>query len=136
MLIGLIMTFVFGRMTTKIILVTRLPSCPLTKILTSEAHLTKQPFPYWTSLLIPLFAVSIIINLPLIIPSFDLPSTNLRLIARFPVTTAKSEEYFIWGYLVFAAVIYFRWAFVVIDRICTFLDINCFTIKKQKERAN
>jgi ethanolaminephosphotransferase len=44
----LTMSFVFGRMTTKIIL----------------AHLTKQPFPYWTILLAPLMGGAVLANLP------------------------------------------------------------------------
>lgn len=44
----LTMSFVFGRMTTKIIL----------------AHLTKQPFPYWTVLLAPLIGGAVLANLP------------------------------------------------------------------------
>lgn len=44
----LIMSFVNGRMTTKIIL----------------AHLTKQGFPYWTVLLVPLVGGAVLANLP------------------------------------------------------------------------
>lgn len=44
----LTMSFVFGRMTTKIIL----------------AHLTRQPFPYWTVLLAPLIGGAVLANLP------------------------------------------------------------------------
>ncbi len=43
----LTLSFVFGRMTTKIIL----------------AHLTKQPFPYWTTLLIPLASGALLVNI-------------------------------------------------------------------------
>jgi ethanolaminephosphotransferase len=42
------MSFVFGRMTTKIIL----------------AHLTKQPFPMWTHLITPLMGGALLANLP------------------------------------------------------------------------
>lgn len=48
MLFCLTMSFVFGRMTTKIIL----------------AHLTRQPFPYWTVMLVPLVGGAILGNLP------------------------------------------------------------------------
>jgi ethanolaminephosphotransferase len=44
------LSFVFGRMTTKIIL----------------AHLTKQPFPYWTVLLLPLVGGAVLANLHII----------------------------------------------------------------------
>lgn len=46
----LTITFVFGRMTTKIIL----------------AHLTKQPFPYWTMMLVPLIVGAVLVNGPLV----------------------------------------------------------------------
>ena len=46
----LTISFAFGRMTTKIIL----------------AHLTKQPFPYWTVLLIPLIVGAVLVNGPVI----------------------------------------------------------------------
>lgn len=42
------MSFVFGRMTTKIIL----------------AHLTKQPFPFWTMMLAPLLGGAFLAHLP------------------------------------------------------------------------
>lgn len=48
MLFCLTMSFVFGRMTTKIIL----------------AHLTKQPFPYWTVMLVPLTGGALLANMP------------------------------------------------------------------------
>jgi ethanolaminephosphotransferase len=44
----IIMSFVFGRMTTKMIL----------------AHLTRQPFPYWTVMLWPLVGGAVLGNLP------------------------------------------------------------------------
>jgi ethanolaminephosphotransferase len=93
----LTMSLVFGRMTTKIIL----------------AHLTRQPFPYWTAMLAPLIGGAIVGNLP-----------------RFgyaPVT-AQAELWYLRAYFVFAFIIYFRWAVLVISRICTYLGINCLTI--------
>lgn len=97
----LTMSFVFGRLTTKIIL----------------HHLTRQPFPYWTVLLLPLVGGAILGNLP----RFGLPAVD-------PTT----ELWYLWAYFVFALVAYMRWAYVVIDRICAYLDINCLTIKKRK----
>jgi ethanolaminephosphotransferase len=47
--------------------------------------------------------------------------------------TEEMESLLLWGYLALATVVYFRWAFVVIDRICAFLDINCLTIKKTEK---
>lgn len=91
------MSFVFGRMTTKIIL----------------AHLTRQPFPYWTVMLIPLIGGAILGNLPRV---------------GLPPVSAAVELWYLRGYLIFATVVYFRWALLVINSICTYLGINCLTI--------
>ncbi|KAI4097647.1 MAG: hypothetical protein L6R37_006788 [Teloschistes peruensis] len=55
------MSFVFGRMTTKIIL----------------AHLTRQPFPLWTVMLAPLIGGAVIGNLPLL--GFSAVTPNVEL---------------------------------------------------------
>lgn len=96
----LTMSFVFGRMTTKIIL----------------AHLTRQPFPYWTVMLIPLIGGALLGNLPRI---------------GLPPVTAEVELWYLRAYLVFAMVVYFRWALLVINSICAYLGINCLTITKR-----
>jgi ethanolaminephosphotransferase len=101
----LTMSFVFGRMTTKIIL----------------AHLTRQPFPYWTVMLTPLVGGAILGNLP-------------RL--GLPQVSAVAELWYLRGYFVFALIVYFRWAFLVIDSICSYLGINCLTIPTSKQVAN
>lgn len=93
----LTMSFVFGRMTTKIIL----------------AHLTHQPFPYWTVMLWPLIGGAILANLP---------------IFGFQPVSKEFELWYMRGYFVFSLVVYFRWAFLVINAICEFLGINCLTI--------
>ena len=93
----LTMSFVFGRMTTKIIL----------------AHLTRQPFPYWTVMLIPLLGGAILGNLPRV---------------GLPAIDASVELWYLRSYFVFAVVVYFRWAFLVINSICGYLGINCLTI--------
>jgi ethanolaminephosphotransferase len=95
------MSFVFGRMTTKIIL----------------AHLLKQPFPYWTVLLTPLVGGAILGNLP----RFGLPKVS-----------ATVELWYLRGYFLFAFVAYMHWALLVINRITTYLGINCLTIKEDK----
>ncbi|KAK0734960.1 CDP-alcohol phosphatidyltransferase-domain-containing protein [Lasiosphaeria miniovina] len=105
MLFCIIMSFVFGRMTTKIIL----------------AHLTRQPFPYWTVMLWPLVGGAVLGNLP-------------RL--GFPAVSAEVEHTYLWAYLAFATVAYFRWAYVVTSSICNFLGINCLTIPAEKLAAN
>lgn len=97
-------SFVFGRMTTKIIL----------------AHLTRQPFPYWTILMAPLVGGAILANLP----RFGFDSLD-----------AQYELLYLWAYLVFAVVVYFRWAVLVISAICDYLGINCLTIPSQQKDA-
>ncbi|MCJ1313052.1 hypothetical protein MMC25_006728 [Agyrium rufum] len=93
----LTMSFVFGRMTTKIIL----------------AHLTRQPFPLWTVMLAPLIGGAVLANLPYL---------GLSRIS------AVQELWYLRAYFVFALVVYFRWAFLVITSICNYLGINCLTI--------
>jgi ethanolaminephosphotransferase len=96
------MSLVFGRMTTKIIL----------------AHLTKQPFPYWTILLAPLIGGALLSNLP----AFGLPSVGHDM-----------ELLYLRAYFVFAFIVYARWAHLVITSICEFLGINCLTIPYRPE---
>lgn len=98
------MSFVFGRMTTKIIL----------------AHLTRQPFPYWTIMLTPLIGGAILGNLPLI---------------GLPAISSAMELWYLRAYFVFAVIVYFRWAYIVINSICSFLGIKCFTIPKVNSLA-
>lgn len=94
----LTMSLVFGRLTTKIIL----------------HHLTRQPFPYYTVLLLPLAGGAVLANLP-----------------RFgcDAITSDSELLYLQAYFGFALIVYGNWAWRVIDNICRFLDINCLTIK-------
>lgn len=101
----LTLSLVFGRMTTKMIL----------------AHLTRQPFPYWTVMLTPLVGGAILGNLP----RFGLPQISANL-----------ELQYLWAYFFFSVVVYFRWAYVVITAICDFLGINALTIPKEKQIAN
>ncbi|KJZ76988.1 hypothetical protein HIM_03865 [Hirsutella minnesotensis 3608] len=101
----LTMSFVFGRMTTKMIL----------------AHLTRQPFPYWTVMITPLVGGAILGNLP-------------RL--GLPAISAAAELNYLRAYFLFALVVYFRWAYLVITSICNFLGINALTIPKEKQLAN
>ena len=102
----LTMSLVFGRMTTKMIL----------------AHLTRQPFPYWTVMLVPLVGGAALANLP---PFLGLP----------PVS-ARAEHVYLWSYFVFALVVYFRWAYLVITSICAYLGINALTIPREKHLEN
>src|SRR5690606_36517918 len=95
-LFAVTMSFVFGRMTTKIIL----------------AHLTRQPFPSYTVLVIPLVGGAVLANLP-------------RL--GLPMISVGFELWYLRAYLVFAFIGYMHWALFVINRITTFLGINCLT---------
>jgi ethanolaminephosphotransferase len=97
----LTMSFVFGRMTTKIIL----------------AHLTRQPFPYWTVMLVPLVGGAILGNLPRV---------------GLKAVPPEIEVLYLQGYFVFAVVVYFRWAILVISSICDYLGINCLTISSEQ----
>lgn len=103
-LLCLTLSFVFGRMTTKTIL----------------AHLTRQPFPYWTSLLAPLVVGAVMVNLPYF---------------GFEPVTAQVQLYYLWAYFLMALVVYGRWAYVVCTAICNYLGINCLTIPEAKWRA-
>ncbi|KAM3419523.1 hypothetical protein BST61_g2866 [Cercospora zeina] len=96
---------VFGRLTTKIIL----------------AHLTRQPFPYWTALLAPLIAGAVLINLPYL----GVPV----------VLSAEWELWYLWGFFVVSTGVYVRWAWVVCNAICEYLGISCLTIPEEKWRA-
>ncbi|OAX83225.1 hypothetical protein ACJ72_02425 [Emergomyces africanus] len=103
-LFAVTMCFVIGRMTTKIIL----------------AHLTRQPFPYWTILITPLVGGAILGNLPRF---------------GFPTISPWLEVLYLQVYLVFALVTYSHWAYFVVNRITTYLGINCLTIKQDKAKT-
>ncbi|TKA27302.1 hypothetical protein B0A54_16702 [Friedmanniomyces endolithicus] len=103
-LLCLTLSFVFGRMTTKTIL----------------AHLTRQPYPYWTALLAPLIGGAVLINGPYV---------------GLPGISAEVEYYYLWTYFVLAVVVYFRWALLVIDAICEYMGIRCLTIPLEKWQA-
>lgn len=103
-LLCLTLSLVFGRMTTKMIL----------------AHLTRQPFPYWTSLLLPLLGGAVMANAP---------------VFGFPAVSAEVELYYLWAYFGIANIVYWRWAYVVITAICQYLGIRCLTIPEEKWRA-
>ncbi|KAL2831818.1 CDP-alcohol phosphatidyltransferase-domain-containing protein [Aspergillus cavernicola] len=94
-------SFVFGRMTTKIIL----------------AHLLRQPFPHWTVLQTPLIGGAILFNLPLL---------------GLPAVSDSLELFYLRGYFLFAFTAYMYWAVLVINRITTFLGINCLTIRRDR----
>lgn len=101
----LTMSLVFGRLTTKIIL----------------HHLTRQPFPYYTVLLLPLAGGAVLANLPRF---------------GYEAITPNSELLYLQAYFAFALLVYGNWAWRVIDNICGFLDINCLTIKPKAEKKD
>jgi ethanolaminephosphotransferase len=103
-LLCLTLSCVFGRMTTKIIL----------------AHLTRQPFPYWTGLLLPLLGGAVLVNLPYL---------------GFEPVTADLERNYLWAYFAISVIVYFRWAYLVINAICEYLNIQCLTIPEDKWRS-
>ncbi|KAL1303665.1 hypothetical protein AAFC00_007019 [Neodothiora populina] len=85
-LLCLTLSFVFGRMTTKIIL----------------AHLTHQIFPYWTVLLAPLIGGAVLVNLPALgLPAVSADIELLYLRAYFVFATAV---YFHWAVKVINAI--------------------------------
>lgn len=49
--------------------------------------------------------------------------------------TPEIELYWLYAYFVFAIVVYFRWAYLVITSICDYLGINCFTIPSKKQKS-
>ncbi|KAF4124912.1 ethanolaminephosphotransferase [Geosmithia morbida] len=103
-LLCLTLSFVFGRLTTKVIL----------------AHLTRQPFPYWTVMLNPLIGGAVLGNLPRV---------------GLPQITPQLELYYLWAYFIFSVVVYFRWAYLVITSICEYLGISALTVPKDKQEA-
>ncbi|KAK9480324.1 hypothetical protein V1514DRAFT_194149 [Lipomyces japonicus] len=99
-LYALATSFAFGRVTTKIIL----------------AHLTRQAFPYWTILMVPTILAPILFRwLPAWFGTY--------------IGGPWFEVVFLYAYLAFAASYFLLWSKVVINAICDYLGINCFTIK-------
>ena len=52
-----------------------------------------------------------------------------------PAVSARSEYLYLWGYFFLSMVVYFRWAFLVINAICDYLGIECLTIPEEKWRS-
>jgi ethanolaminephosphotransferase len=97
----------FGKMATKIIL----------------AHLTKQPFPSFSGLMMPLFIGAALFNaLPML---FNIDRILLH----------QMETLYLYGFLTAAVVGYANWIYHVINSFCKFLDINCLTIKQKKQKV-
>lgn len=103
-LFALTLGIVFGRVATKIIL----------------AHVTKMAFPLYTVMLIPLLAGALLTNIPMYF------NTG-------PLLTRTGELYYLWAYFAFVVIAYFHWAFLVIDRFCAYLKINCLSIPQKND---
>lgn len=101
-LFSIAVTFVFGRMTTAIIL----------------SHLTKQHFPLWSLPMMPLFFGALLFDL---LPRLGI--VNKQFSSQF-------EVMYLWAFLAFTAIYFYQYSSKVIVTLCDFLDINCFTIKK------
>ncbi len=69
----------------------------------------------------PLVGGAVLANLPL----FGLPAVS-----------ATTELWYLRAYYIFSIVVYFRWAFLVIDSICSYLGISCLTIPYEKQQEN
>lgn len=75
----LTMSFVFGRLTTKIIL----------------HHLTKQPFPYWTISMVPLVGGAVLAWLPLF--GFEPVSSGFERTYIYVYLVFAMAQYFVWA---------------------------------------
>jgi ethanolaminephosphotransferase len=84
------------------------------------AHLTRQPFPYWTALLAPLVGGAVMVNLPYL---------------GFEPVSAELQLYYLWAFFFLALIVYSRWAYVVCTAICDYLGIQCLTIPEEKVKA-
>lgn len=84
------------------------------------AHLLRQPFPFWTVMQVPIVGGAILANLPRV---------------GLPMVSEWIEVWYLWLFFVFALVVYMYWAVLIINRITTFLGINCLTIRKDKSVA-
>jgi len=98
---GLMLSFIFGRIATRIIL----------------SHLTKSYFPFWSAMLIPLIGGSIAVNLPVI----GLPA----------LLSPWGELVYLRLMFFFCFVGYVGSSLRTITRFCEVLRINCLTIKSK-----
>ena len=123
----LTISFVFGRMTTKIIL----------------AHLTRQPFPYWTMMFVPLMIGAALVNGPVLGLYVSLATiTPSPLHGKqkkkntnslySPQLSPATELLYLRFSFIFSVVVYGRWAMLVINGICAYLGIKCLRIPYKK----
>ncbi|KAF9437713.1 hypothetical protein BGZ76_011491 [Entomortierella beljakovae] len=83
------------------------------------AHVTHQPFPMFNISFLPLFFGALNANLP-----------------RFGIERlfgTHMENIYLWGCLAFSAAAYAHFAINVVNDLCDYFDIWCFTIKHPKK---
>ncbi|KAF9349418.1 hypothetical protein BGX26_012278 [Mortierella sp. AD094] len=83
------------------------------------AHVTHQPFPMFN-----------IAFLPLIIGALN---ANLPLLGLERIFGSHVENMYLWGCLAFSAAAYAHFAINVVNDLCDYFDIWCFTIKHPKK---
>jgi ethanolaminephosphotransferase len=77
-------------------------------------------------MLVPMIGGALLVNHPY----FTIPGTT------FGPVSASFELWYLRAYFVFAAIVYGRWAHLVITSICDYLGINCLTIPKKPAEKN
>lgn len=98
-LFGIACSLIFGRITTAIIL----------------AHLTKQAFPFWSLPMVPLVTGALVFGL--------FPQLDLIYLSQ------GTELAYLWAMLAFSFIYFAAYAYLIVESLCKFLDIRCFTIK-------
>ncbi|KAF8985634.1 hypothetical protein BGZ46_003034 [Entomortierella lignicola] len=83
------------------------------------AHVTHQPFPMFN-----------IAFLPLIVGAFN---ANLPLLGFERIFGSHVENIYLWSCLAFSAAAYTHFAISVVNDLCDYFDIWCFTIKHPKK---
>lgn len=106
-LFGLTASWVFGRLTTGVIL----------------NHLTKLEFPLWNSTLIPLLGATVLFYL--------LPALGL-----LPQDNPHFETLYMWGFFTYASVNFLTWAVNTINVICSYLGIRCLSLRPIDNKTN
>ncbi|KAG2171947.1 hypothetical protein INT43_001423 [Umbelopsis isabellina] len=96
---------IFGRIASKVIL----------------AHLTKSHFPTFTILLAPLLVGTLLVEVP-------------RYLNTKPILSHQAEVGYLWAFFAFVLASYLRWAIIIIDQFCTYLDIQCLKIPYKSNR--
>ncbi|KAH8555120.1 CDP-alcohol phosphatidyltransferase-domain-containing protein [Umbelopsis sp. PMI_123] len=96
---------IFGRIASKVII----------------AHLTKSDFPTFSALLTPIFIGVFLVDFP-------------RLLHINPILSPRGELAYLWGFFAFVVIAYLRWAIIIINQFCDYLDIQCLKIPYKSNR--